>query len=104
MATDALSAGTQPTGLHNTLSGTTADTVTVTPTRNGCWVEVFNRDTTEPLYVRADGTTAVAAADGTVYIPAEGSFPWKLSGRTAVAISIVGNGNAYSVHAVDLLD
>jgi len=87
--------------VHNTLSTTVADTITNTQ----IWpaVEIVNGDATESLYVRQDGTTAVAAADGTTHI---------LPGTTKViksepdfsantlTISVVGNGNIYSIEGV----
>ena len=54
----------------NTLSGTTADTVTLTQ----AWpsIDVTNQDATDIIYFRQDGITAVAAADGaTVLLPGQ---------------------------------
>lgn len=93
MATD-----TATKSVHNTLSGTTADTVTIT---GYDVVDVINRDPSNPLYVRYEGdaspTTAVAAADDTDYV-APGGFI--RIGAGGGGISIVGNGNAYSVVGV----
>lgn len=80
---------------HATLSGTTADKVTITGYDK---VDVINRDATQPLYVSWNGTssptTAVAAADDTEYV-APGGFVSIDTGQEA--ISVVGSGNAYSV-------
>lgn len=86
--------------VHNTLSGTTADKITITGFR---FVDVINRSATEPLYVSCDGTanptTAVAAANGTDYV-APGGFVRVDAGSDRGAVSIVGNSNAYSVVGV----
>lgn len=85
---------------HNkTLSGTTADLVTLTgkPVLSGrrVYVMVTNWDATNKLYVRLDGTTAVGSADATSGIgPGEWRrFPYSDLGT----VSVVGNGNTYSV-------
>lgn len=93
MATD-----THAKSVHNTLTGTTADTVTIT---GYDVVDIINRTGTAPLYVRYEGdaspTTAVAEADGTdVVMP--GGFLRVDAGMGG--ISIVGDGNAYSVVGV----
>lgn len=84
--------------VHNTLTSTTADTVTIT---GYDLVDIINRSATEPLWVRYEGdaspTTAVAAADGTDYV-APGGFLRVDAGQGG--ISVVGNGNAYSVVGV----
>lgn len=93
MATD-----TDAKSVHNTLSGTTADTVTITGYEV---VDIINRSQTEPLYVRYEGdaapTTAVAEANGTDHV-APGGFLRVDTGQGGV--SIVGNGNPYSVVGV----
>lgn len=81
---------------HPTLTGTTADTVNL----NDQWteIEVINRSGSAPLYVRADGTTSVAEADNTdVVMPGEAVLVNRIP---AAGISVVGNGNAYSVIGV----
>lgn len=105
MATYSITPAAQPYGIHKTLTTTTADVINIAQSGSAYGVEVFNRAASggEALYVRADGTTAVGAADGTIYIPPGGSFFWK-HGRGATTLSIVGNGNAYSVHVIDHLD
>lgn len=87
---------------HATLSGTTADSVTIT--NKYPYLEIINRDTETALYVSAvpDGTptTAVSAADDTLYVPPSGS---KVIRRPAGgAISVVGSANPYSVEGFDL--
>ena len=86
--------------VHNTLSGTTADKITITGSR---FVDVVNRDASKPLYVSCDGTasptTAVAEANGTEYV-APGGFVRVDTGSDHGAVSIVGDGNAYSVIGV----
>lgn len=82
--------------VHKTLSSTTADTVNL----NNEWtiLEVINRSGTASVYVRADGTTAVAAADNTdIVLPGEAVL---INRIPAAGISVVGDGNAYSVIGV----
>lgn len=82
-------------GVHLTLAGTAADTITVQNYRN---VLVWNNDTANPIYVRMDGATAVAAAAGTYIVPPRASLALELQYAALGAIvSVIGNGNAYSV-------
>lgn len=82
---------------HATLTGTTADVVTLT--EDGEELRVVNHHATEKLWVRFDGTTAVALADETfIVLPNSVQvFPGGFQNRP---ISIVGNANVYSVEAV----
>lgn len=80
--------------VHNTLSGTTADAITITGFDT---VDIVNHDSSNRLYFRSDGTTAVGAADGTDVVAPGGFVRHNADGR---AISIVGDGNAYSVVGV----
>ena len=106
MAADAitLAAGEPWDAVHNTLTSTTADTITVTCTGEPYRVEVVNRSTTQALWVEVTDT-AVASADGTAYVPpAASSGPpstwlWRIGPGVSV-VSVVGNANDYSVHAV----
>jgi hypothetical protein len=80
---------------HATLSGTTADSITFTG--SGSSLCITNRDTTNTLYFRCDGTTAVAAADETyVVLPLQ----WKVLDGSKfggnMSVSVVGNGGGYS--------
>ena len=99
-----VSSGEPWDSVHNTLDTTLADTITVNCTGESYRVEVVNRSTTQPLYVRV-GATAVAGADGTAYIPPAASsgppstWPFRM-GPGVTAVSVVGNANDYSVHAV----
>ena len=102
MADYTVTVGANPTGVHKTLTGATADTVTITgaaPYR----IEVLNNGT-GVIYCRADGTAAAAAADGTVRINAGQGVHWLAglweAGSKSTAVSVVGSGDAYSVHAV----
>lgn len=89
---------TLTTTQHATLSGTTADTVTLAAGTTGPkGIEILNRSSTATLYVRADGTTAVADAEGTTAVLAGQAII--LEGVVA-PISIVGTSNPYSVHIV----
>jgi len=100
MAADAitLTAGESFDSVHNTLTSTTADAITVTCTGEPYRIEVFNRSTTQALWVEVTDT-AVAAADGTIYVPTSSSVAWRM-GPGVTVVSVVGNANDYSVHAV----
>lgn len=88
-------------GIHKTLTGTTADTVTVAVFDDvSVNIEVKNRSTsTNPIFVRVDGTTAVASADGTTVIEPGEFFVFDVrQGSNGVAtLSVVGNGDTYDV-------
>lgn len=84
---------------HATLSTTTADTVTLTAPL--ARVQIVNLDATTAMYATVSQTgatpaTAVAAADDTYVIPANGVLSLRTS-ATGFVTSVVGNGNAYSV-------
>jgi len=88
-------------GIHKTLSGTTADTIAVPYVTVGSReIEVLNRSTSNPIYVRVGGSAAVAAADGTTVIPAGTGRVFTIR-ESAPTISVVGNGDAYSVDWAD---
>ncbi len=86
---------------HNTLSATSADTVAITGYDQ---VDVINRDASEPLYVTWEGdgspTTAVVEADDTEYVAPGGFVRIDANGTGGGKLSLVGNGNAYSVVGV----
>lgn len=94
---------TKAKAAHATLTGTTADTVAITGYDR---VAVINRSATEPLWVAWEGdaspVTAVAAADDVEYVaPGVGSFiELDANGTGGGKLSVVGNGNAYSVVGV----
>ncbi len=98
MASYSLTVGGRPSGINKTLSGTTADTVTVDTTTTSARGVIKNRSTAT-IYARFDGSAAVAAADGTVPVGAGESFEFYI-GSSNCAISIVGSGDAYSVVAI----
>lgn len=85
---------TAAVSVHNTLTSTTADTITITGYET---VDIINRAAATALYFRSDGVTAVGAADGTDYVAPGGFVRHNADGR---AISIVGSGNDYSVVGV----
>lgn len=91
-----MAAKTPARSVHATLSTTTADSVTWTGGGPYNRIQVTNGDATNLLYVRFDGVTAVAAADGTYKVPVSSTRTFNLEGAPAV-ISVVGNGGAYSV-------
>ena len=90
------------TSCHQTLTGTTVDTVTVGSTSDQ-WVKacITNRTGNDPLWVRADGTAAGVGTDGSFVVPA-GSYKFiDVRGTPTRTISVLGNGNAYSVEKAD---
>lgn len=96
MATDSASRS-----VTNTLSTTTADTVTLT--QGWPLVAVTNHDATDFVYFRQDGTTAVAAADNcTVVPPARTVYRSAvLTSAGTIVISIVGDGGTYTIEGVN---
>lgn len=85
----------------NTLTSTTADTVTL----DQPWpaVEITNHDATNALYVRWDGTTAVAEANGcSVVLPGNTKVVKGevAEGTRTIVLSVVGDGNKYTVEGV----
>ena len=95
MASYAFTVTGGPSGVSKTLVGTTADTVTVT-SPGECRIVILNRGA-GTIYARTDGTAAVAAADGTFPIPTGTPSAEFRTTAASLAISIVGNGDAYSV-------
>lgn len=89
MATD-----TDPKSVHKTLTTTAADFITITGYDD---VEIINHDSANWIYFRSDGVTAVAEADGTDVVAPAGFVRHNADGRE---VSLVGNGNAYSVVGV----
>ena len=84
---------------HPTLSGTTADTVTIAPTTNlDAQRVVLTNDGAVNLYYTLSGTTAVSAADGTFHVKPGESLV--LPTRSNFTFSIVGNGNLYHVEII----
>lgn len=81
----------------NTLTSTTADTVTLLQP----WpaIEVTNYDTTNRIGVRQDGTTAVADADNVTMIAPGTSktIAASVNGSGQIVVSIVGNGGTYTI-------
>jgi hypothetical protein len=98
-----------------TFSTTTADTAELLQP----WdvVEVTNLDGTDIIYFRDDGTTAVAAAEGTTAVPPNTSKLYKprhatdsggyikADGTAAIhSISLVGDGGAWSVVGLSIAE
>lgn len=88
--------------VHNALSGTTADTMTITDPHDQ--VEVLNRGSVDLFFTIApEGVTpvtAVADADGTVVVPPGMAVTVESPGKRGCTISIVGDGNEYSIQKV----
>lgn len=90
----------------NTLSGTTADAITLT--QGWPAMEITNHDSADLLYVRVDGTTAVAQANGcTVILPGQTKVVQSSlnvspsTGATSCFVSVVGDGGSYTVEGVN---
>ena len=81
---------------HATLTSTTVDNVTLSVPLTG--VSVINRGTVD-MYAGFDGVTASSGGDNTYYIGAGDSLVW-FGNRTSLVVSVIGNGNAYSVQAI----
>lgn len=84
----------------NTLSGTTADTITLSQPWGA--IEVSNLDTVNWLYVRQDGVTAVGSANEASPVAPGTSKVLSASMNSSGqhVISIVGNGGAYVLEGV----
>lgn len=90
-----------PRSVTNTLTGTTADTVTI----EQAWpaLQITNHDASDTLYFRYDGVTAVAAADGAEPVLPGTSVVIAVSPNAAGqhVISIVGDGGGYTIAGVN---
>ena len=102
--------------VHETLTGTTVDTVTLSQFWDA--VEITNHDSSTPLYVRFDAQNPTSGGEGSWVVPRAASKTFKTSdgvsnwaagvaGSTAEAtapirVRIVGNNNAYSVEGSSL--
>lgn len=86
--------------VHKTLTGTTVDTVTLASSADS--VEVINRSGTDPLYVTVNGDVPTAAGDNTHIVLAGGfkEIPVPPTG-SSIVVKVIGNGNAYTVEAVE---
>lgn len=84
----------------NTLSGTTADTVTLA--QGWAAIEVTNYDASNYLYIRQDDTTAVAEANDTTPIAPGTSkvIASSINSSGQIVVSIVGNGGKYTIEGV----
>jgi hypothetical protein len=85
-----------------TLTGTTADTVTLSQ----LWpsIQVTNHGSTA-IYLRMDGTTAVAGADGAVVVLPNSTRTIRATptvGTSTAIISLVGDGNQYTIEGSNL--
>lgn len=82
---------------HKTLDGSAADAITVNTAAAGGLVDatVKNRSAGD-IWFRWDGTTAVAAADGTYHLGAGENYTFSVDGRPVLSV-IAGSALAYSV-------
>ena len=98
---------TVTTSTHPTLTGTTADQVTVGDAAGGHrfrYAEVSNRHASNPLYFTMNQgsstpTTAVGAANGTWFVAPNSSLALPIAASVFV-VSVVGDGNPYSVQGI----
>jgi hypothetical protein len=85
----------------NTLTTTTADTVTLTQP----WpaIAVTNYDSADILYFRQDGTTAVGAANNTTVVMPGTTVTAQASVNDddEIVVSIVGDGGVYTIEGVN---
>jgi hypothetical protein len=79
---------------HATLSSTTADSITFSGT--GTTLCITNRDASDIVYFRFDGTTAVAAADETYVVLPNNFKTIQMHSMGGLVVSVVGDGGAYS--------
>lgn len=86
--------------VSNTLTTTVADTVTLL--QGWPAIEVTNSDDTNILWVRQDGTTAVALADNATPIAPSSSkvISASVNGSGQIVVSVVGSGGAYTIEGV----
>lgn len=84
----------------NTLTTTVADTVTLL--QGWPAIEVTNHDDTNFLWVRQDGSTAVASADNATPIAPSSSkiLSSSLNSSGQHVISVVGSGGVYTIEGV----
>lgn len=84
---------------HQTLTAATVDTVTFP--FDTSYVEVLNRDATNPIYFTADGTTPSVALDGTDVVGAGDSLripaPVDATPNATVVKLISAGAAAYSI-------
>lgn len=87
---------------HATLTGTAADTVTLTQSYGT--VEVLNRGSTNYLFVtygRGTGVaTPVSAGDDTLAVAPRSVLSIRVPGRNNTVVKVVGDGDPYSVQGV----
>lgn len=97
-----MAAYSHDSSVHKTLSGTTADTVTITGNHES--FEVINRGSGSIYFTFAPegigATTAVAEASGTTVVPPGAAVSTAAPGDRGTVVSVVGSGDAYSVQAV----
>lgn len=85
--------------VHNTLDGTNADSITVNcGLRTDILATVKNCGAAD-MWVRWDGTAAVAAADGTYRIRAGENYSFEVPTGTPVVSLIAGSAVDYSLQA-----
>lgn len=107
-----MAAQTAVRAIHKTLSGTVADSVAITGSYRN--IEVMNEAaaggvtlyfTVQPATTGTANnvvpTTAVASADDTIAVPAQSSVLIEEAYHVSWVLSVVGNGNAYSVTGFD---
>ncbi len=94
--------GNYPDGDSETLSGTTASTVTITTGSAPCAVDFLNRAAVNTLWTRHDGQTAAAAAKHNVPIPPNQSIGWRIPADSTVSFSVVSTGgtDGYTVSVI----
>lgn len=86
--------------VHNTLDGTNADSITVNcAASTGSVLATVKNCGAADMWVRWDGTAAVAAADGTYRIRAGENYSFEVPTGTPVVSLIAGSAVDYSLQA-----
>ena len=90
--------------VHNTLDGTNADAITVnTAAAKSAVLATLKNRSAGDIWFRWDGTTAVAADDGTYHVGAGENYPFIVNGASVVSI-IAGSALAYSLQTAPATD
>jgi hypothetical protein len=84
-----------------TLSGTTADTITVSPLSRWWLIEIVNLGSTN-IDFRGDGVTAQAGAPGTVRVMPGNGVTFRAHSLPTGEMSVVGDDGTYAVNVIPL--
>lgn len=86
--------------VHNTLDGTNADSITVNcAASTGSVLVTFKNRGAADVWIRWDGTTAAAEANGTYHVGAKENYQFEVPTGAPVLSIIAGSAVDYSVQA-----